>query len=241
MRAETRHHLKQDSFSRATLGAAERTVHWSEEHRGKLIVGVLVALVIVAAGFGGWYYLNQQDEKASFDLSQAVRTLDTPVRPEGMPAQPDSPSFASDKERATQVQKQLEAVISKYPHSKSSDFAHYFLGVNSAAQGDNAAAERELKEVASWHNDELASLGKLSLAAVYRNTNRNKDAIDIYKKLIDKPTNTVGKVAAQMELAATYRADNQPLEAKRIYEQVQKENPKDQASQMAAAKLQELK
>jgi hypothetical protein len=51
----------------------------------------------------------------------------------------------------------------------------------------------------------------------------------------------VGKVTAQMELASTYRADNQPLEAKRIYEIIQKENPSSEAAQLASAKLQELK
>lgn len=241
VRAETRHQLKQDSFSKATFGAAERTVHWSEEHKTTVIAVAVIALILIGGGFGGWYYLTHQEEKASFDLSQAMRTLDTPVRPEGVPPQPDAPSFGSEKERATLAQKQFQTVIDKYPHTKSSDFAHYFMGVTAATLGDNAAAETRLKDVASWHNDDLASLAKMSLATVYRNTNRNKDAIDIYKKLIDKPTSTVGKVTAQMELAATYRADNQPIEAKRLYEQVQKENPKDQVSQMAAAKLQELK
>ena len=241
MRAETRHQLKEDRFSKVTIGAAERTVHWSETHKSKLATGIVVVLLIVGAGVGGWYYVSQRDQKASFDLTIAMRTLDTPVRPPGVPAQPDSPSFASGNERATEGLKQFRAIIDKYPHTKSSDFAHYFLGTTSATLGDNATAERELKEVASWHNEDLSSLGKLALASVYRNTNRNKDAIELYKKLVDKPTNTVGKVAAQMELAATYQADSQPLEAKRVYEQIQKENPTGPASQMAAAKLQELK
>jgi len=51
----------------------------------------------------------------------------------------------------------------------------------------------------------------------------------------------VGKVTVQLELAATYQADQQPLEAKRIYEQIQKENPASEAAQIASAKLQELK
>jgi TolA-binding protein len=35
--------------------------------------------------------------------------------------------------------------------------------------------------------------------------------------------------------------DNQPLEAKRIYETVQKENPGSEVAQLASSKLQELK
>jgi uncharacterized protein HemX len=116
VRAETRHRLKEDKFSRATIGAAEATVHWSEEHQSKLIIGALVLAVVLAAIFGGWYYLNQQDQKASMLLNQAVRTMDTQLRPAGTPAQPDNPSFASAKERTTEAHKQFQAIADQYPH-----------------------------------------------------------------------------------------------------------------------------
>jgi tetratricopeptide (TPR) repeat protein len=241
VRAQTRHQLKQDRFRGATIGAAEATVHWSVEHKTKLAVAAIVTLIVVAAAIGGWYYINNQDEKASVDLSRAVRTLDTPIRPPGVPAQPDSPSFASAQERATETRKQFQAIVEKYPHTRSGDIARYFLGLTSAQLGDNATAKRELRRVSSTHNEDLSSLAKFALASVYRNLNRNKEAIDLYKQLIDKPTRTVGKVAAQLELASTYQADNLPAESKKLYEQIQKENPSTQASQIASAKLQELK
>ena len=241
MRAETRHQLKQDRFSRTTIDVAEKTVHWSVEHQNKLIVGGGVVLVIAGLALGSWYYLNQQDQNASLEFSQAVRTLDTPVRPPNMPPQPDQPSFASSKERATAAHKQFQDIVNKYPHTHAADFAHYFLGLTSADMGDNAAAERELQQVASYRNADLSALAKFALASVYRNTNREKQAIDLYKQLIAKRTATVGKVMTQMELAATYQSSNMPLEAKRTYEQIQKENPASQAAQMASAKLQSLK
>jgi lipopolysaccharide biosynthesis regulator YciM len=107
--------------------------------------------------------------------------------------------------------------------------------------GDNAAAERDLKDVASSHNEDLAALAKLALASIYRDTNRTKDAIDIYNGLIAKPTRSVGKASAQLELADTYRSTNQPAEAKRVYEQMQKENPASEVAQFATQKLQEMK
>ncbi len=241
MRAETRHQLKQDRFSRATIDAAERTAHWSVEHKNKLIAAAVVVAVLAAAAVGSWYYLSQQDQKASLEMSQAVRTLDTPVRPPNMPAQPEAPSFASSTERATEARKQFQAIVDKYPHTHSAEFARYFVGVTSADLGDNAAAERELQQVISSANGDVAALAKMALASVYRNTGRNKQAIALYKQLAAKPTSTVGKVTAQIELAATYKSDNQPLEAKRIYETIQKENPASEAAQLATSKLQELK
>ena len=241
MRAETRHRLKEDRFSRATIGAAEATVHWTEEHKSKLIVGGLILAVALAVAIGGWYYLNQQDQKASILLNQAVRTLDTQLRPAGTPAEPDFASFGSAKERNTEALKQFQAIVDQYPHTRTAEFANYFLGLTSYQLSDNTAAERDLKSVASTHNEDLAALSKLALAEVYRDTNRTKDAIDLYNQLIAKPARSVGKTTAQMELAEMYASTQQPGEAKRVYEQIQKENPASEVAQLATQKLQALK
>ena len=223
------------------MEVAEKTATWSAEHKNALFIAAVVAAIVVAIALGSWYYMNQQDLKASVDFTQAVRTLDTPVRPANMPPQPDTPSFGSLKERADAAHKQFQAVVDKYPHTRSAKFAHYFLGLTSESLGDHSAAERELKDVASSRNKDLAALAKMALASVYRNTNRDKQAIDLYNQIMAKPTSTVSKVTAELELAATYQSANQPLRAKGIYEQIQKENPATEAAQMASAKLQELK
>jgi TolA-binding protein len=239
VRAETRHQLKQDAFSRVTIGAAEKTAHWSVEHRNTLAVAGIAVVVILAAVAGGWYYLSAQDEKASFDMSQAVRTLEAPIRPAG--TQPDLTTYTSAKERAGVARKQFQAILDKYPHTRTADMAHYFLGVTSATAGDNTTAENDFKAVVSTGNRELASVAKLALAALYGNTNRTKDAISLYQELINKPTASVSKVTAQLQLAETYQTSNQPLDAKRLYEQIKKDNPSTEAGQLATQKLAELK
>ena len=220
---------------------AEQTVHWSVEHKSKLMAAIGAIVVLAAVVAGGWYYLDQQDDKASVDFGKAVQTLDTPLRLAGMPAQPEYPSFASSRERATEARKQFQAVVDKYPHTRSADFSRYFLGVTSSDLGDNATAERELKAVADGRNSNLSALAKLALAAVYRNTNRTRDAVSLYKQLIDKPTETVGKTAAEVQLAETYQAAGMNADAKKQYEQIQKDDPKSPAAQLAGQKLQQLK
>ena len=205
------------------------------------MIAGLAVVVIAAAVVGGWYYLSAQDEKASFDMSLAVRTLETPLRPAGTPAQPDSPSFASAKERAETAKKQFQAIVEKYPHTRTADMARYFLGVTAENAGDNAAAESNFKAVASAGNKELASVAKLALAALCGNTNRTKDAVALYQELINQPTVSVSKVTAQLQLAELYQTSNQPLDAKRLYEQIKKDNPGADAVQIATQKLAELK
>jgi len=241
VRAETRHQLKQDAFSRVTIGAAEKTAHWSVEHRYTLAVVAIALAVIVAAAAGGWYYLSAQNEKASFDLAQSVRTLEAQLRPAGTPAQPGVPSFTSAKERAEAAKKQFQTILDKYPHTRSADMARYFLGVTSATEGDNTAAENNFKTVASTGNKELASIAKLALATLYGNSQRTKDAVALYQELINKPTTSVSKVTAQLQLAELYQTSNQPLDAKRLYEQIKIDNPTGEAAQLATQKLAELK
>lgn len=241
MRAETRHQLKQDRFSKVTIEAAENAAHWTVEHRSKLIAAAIAVVVIAAVVFGGWYYVNTQDEKASAELSTAVRTFETPVRPAGVPAQPGYDSFASPQERATAARKQFQAIVDKYPHTHTADMARYFVGLASAQLNDNAAAERSLQEAAGSSNVDLAALGKFALASVYRAENKDAQAVDLYKQLIDKPTIVVSKATAQLELAAFYEAQKKPDEAKRIYDQVQKENPATEAASVAQRRATALK
>jgi TolA-binding protein len=209
VRAETRHQLKQDAFSRVTIDAAEKTAHWTVEHRSTLLI--------------------------------SAAAVDTPLRPAGTPEQPDFPTFTSAKDRAQTAQKQFRAIADQYPHTRTADMAHYFLGVTAATLSDNAAAERNFKEVISAGNREVSAVAKSALASLYGQTNRVKEAAALYQELISKPTASVSKVAAQLQLAELYQSSNQPLEAKRIYEQIKKENPGAEAGQLATQKLTEIK
>ena len=241
MRAETRHQLKEDRFSKVTLEAAENAAHWTVEHQAKLIAAVIAVVVIAGIAFGGWYYVNAQDEKASAELSTAIRTFETPVRPSGVPPQPAMDSFGSPEERATAARKQFQAIVDKYPRTRTADMARYFVGLASAQLNDNAAAERSLQEAANSSNADLAALGKFALASVYRSEKKDAQAVDLYKQLIDKPTIVVSKATAQLELASFYESRQKPDEAKKIYDQVAKENPSTEAASLAQRRASALK
>jgi len=241
VRAEARRQLKEDRFSRATIDVAESAAHWSVEHKSTLIAAAIVLAVLVLAGLGGWYYLSNQNEKASLAMTEAVRTMETPVRPAGAPPQPEFPSFASSQERTAASQKQLTAIVASYPHTHTADVARYFLGTMALEAGDNATAERDLKDVSGTYNADLSSLAKLNLANLYASTKRTKEALELYQQLANKPTMAVSKVAAELKLAALFESSQQPSEAKRIYQQIQHENPGSEAAALAQSKLQELK
>src|SRR5204862_7137642 len=116
-----------------------------------------------------------------------------------------------------------------------------FLGVTTQTLSDNATAERNVKEVASVGNRDLASVAKNALAALYGQSNRTQDAVTLYQELINKPTTSVSKVTAQLQLAELYQNSNQPLDAKKLYEQIKKDNPASEAGQLATQRLTQLK
>jgi hypothetical protein len=74
-----------------------------------------------------------------------------------------------------------------------------------------------------------------------QNAGRTPQAIELYKGLIANPTTSVGAITAQFELANLYEANHRPLEARKLYEQMQKADPTGQVGQLAAQKLQTLR
>jgi predicted negative regulator of RcsB-dependent stress response len=237
VRSYTRHQLKQDSFRTSTT----ETISWAVEHRSKVTFAVVAVGVILAVLIGGWAYVNYRDQQASSELAGAIQKYNTPIRPAGTPATPEMLSFGSIQERAKAANADFTHTADKYSFTQSGRVARYFAGITLHEMGDNAAAEKDLKDVADSRYQEIASLAKLALASIYHDTNRDPQAIEIYKQLADHPTVSVGKSTAQFLLASLYEEDNQPDQARKLYQQMAKENPSSQAAQMATQRLQALK
>ena len=237
MRSYTRHQLKQDSFRTSTT----ETISWAVEHQSKLLAAGIVVAVIAAVVIGGWWYVDYRDQQAQSQLSAAIEKYSAPIRPAGEPPNPEMMSFASAQERAKVSNAEFARIADKYSFTQSGRVARYFAGITFRELGDNANAEKDLKDVADGRSKEIASLAKLALAGLYHDTNRNPQAIAIYKDLADHPTASVGKGTAQVLLASLYEESQQPDQARAIYQQMQKEGPASPIAQLATQKLQAMK
>lgn len=236
MRGSTRRQLKQDQFT----AAAQETYSWAVGHRGKLVYGGIAVAVVLVIVFGGWFYLQQQDEAAGVALGHALQVYQAPVTSAGQPPLPGTTSFASAQDRAKAARAEFAKVAEKYSHTNSARIARYFMGLADNEAGNTAAAEQELKEVADSGHSDVTALAKFALASLYRGQGKDAQAVTLYKDLIDHPTNTVAKSQAQLALASVYE-QKQPQDARNLYQQVQKENPDTAAGQMAAGRLAEMK
>lgn len=232
----TRQELKQDRFAETAADA----MHWTVAHRTKLVNGGIALAVVLLIVLGGFWYVRHQEAAAQIELGQALLTYNAPLRPPSMPADPQQISFTSVKERAEAASPEFNKIASTYGFTKSGKFAKYFAGLAAVDMGNDKVAEDHLKYAAGVRDSDVSSLAKLALAGLYRDTNRESDAVNEYKQVIDHPTNSVPKVTAQLQLAELYSA-KQPAEAKKIYEQIAKDNPKSAVAEIATSKAQQLK
>jgi tetratricopeptide (TPR) repeat protein len=213
---------------------------WAVDHRNPMLALVGILVVVLLLLIGGFYYQQSREQKASELLGSALQLYSAPIRPAGSPEVPGQPSFTSVTDRAKVASNKLVEVSDKYGRTDSGTMSRYFLGLCAEDMNDNAKAEQYFKKVSDSGNKDVAALAKSALASLYHDTNRDQQAIDLYKQLIEKPTNTVPKPSAQMALADIY-ASKDPSQARKLYEEVQKENAQNIAGQVASTKLEALK
>lgn len=237
MRGTTRHQLKQNSFAETTV----ETISWAKEHQSKLTAALVALLIAVALVGGGWAFVNYRNQQASQELSAALQKYNAPIRAAGQPASPTELSYASAAERAKAASAEFTRIADKYSFTRNGRFARYFEGITLHDMGDDAGAEKQLEQVSRSWDKQVASLAKLALASIYEDAGKTQQAIDLFKQLIEKPTTTVAKTTAQFELANLYENNHQPLEARKIYEQMQKDYPTSPIGQLASQKLQTLR
>lgn len=232
----TRHELKQDKFAETAAGA----MHWTAEHRSKLINGSIALVVLIALLGGGWWYMNHREQQANEALGHAMIIYNAPIRPAGVPADPQFTSFGSFAERAKAAHAEFAKIADQYGSTRSGQYAKYFSALSDSDSGNTSGAEQTLKSLADARNDEISSLAKFALANAYRGSNREADAVKLLKELADHPTTSVPKTTAQFELAEIYEP-KQPEEARKIYEQIAKDDPKGSAGELATTKRQAIK
>jgi predicted negative regulator of RcsB-dependent stress response len=233
----TRQELKQDKFAET----AAEAVHEVVEHRSGIVrIVSIVAVLAVLAGGLFWYFTSQQ-EQASNALGQALVTYNAPVLAPGAPKEGTMTTFSSDQERLIASKNAFYAISDKYGWTHSGQYARYLAGLTEKELGNFKVAEDQLRALSNVRNHELAALAKYALASVYRDEKRDQDAINLLQTLIEKPSATVPKANAQLALADLYVAGHQPDKAKVVYDQIAKDNPKNELGQIAKSHEEELK
>ena len=237
MRAQTRHQLKKDPFAAAVY----QQVSWAQENRKTLFAVGIAAAVVLAALISLWYVNSQRNLTASQKLGEAQRILETPLTAPGVPSQPGEQSFSTSADRAKAALPEFLNLADHYSWTTSGHLARYYAGVAYRDMGDTANAEKMLKKASADGDKDLASFSSYALAQLYEGQGRDKDTVSAYQELIKSPSDAISKSTAQLYLAQYYENKQQPAQAKPLYQQIAKEDPKSQAAQFAQQRLATLK
>jgi tetratricopeptide (TPR) repeat protein len=237
LRTSERHQLKQDRFAETT----KETISWAVENRNALVWGVTTIIVAAAVLLGSMWYWEYRNQQANTALGAAMDTYSAELRPAGTPANPDVKSFESAEQRSRAAQSQFQEVAQRFGHTKAGQVARYMAALTAIDLGDTKTAEETLKRVADSAGRDLSSQAKLVLAGIYHNSNRDKEAVELYRSLLDHPTDLVSKTAVQLDLGAVYEAMNQPAEASKLYADIIRADQNSAAAAVAQQRLVALK
>jgi len=233
---QTRHALKQDKFVTATTSGLE----WIGEHRSRVIAWSVGAVLVVAVLVAGILVYQERDAAANQLLGQAMDIYQTPLAQPNQPAEPGQKTYATAAERAQAAYPLFRQTADQYGWLNAGQMARYFAGVTELDLGQQPAAEADLEKAARAGNSNLAALAKIALANLYEQTGRNSQAVTQFEDVIQHPSTTVPKAAAQLQLAQLYEATD-PKEARRLYAEIKDQNKDTDAAQIATQKLATLK
>ncbi len=233
MDQQTKQALKHDQF----IDTTNTSLDWVSENRKQVIAAGSVLLAVILVFVIGLVIYNNQKEKASVAFGAAMQAYQTPVVPAGQQVPPGVKTYPTEADRAKAANQLFQQAADKYSLTPGGKIARYFAGITAMEAGDNAGAESALKQVAGGWNHDLASLGKLSLAQLYRQTGRDAQAIETYNDLAAKPSTAVPAGLAQLQLAELYESQNKPDQARKIYAQIKDKDAKGAAAQIAAQRL----
>jgi predicted negative regulator of RcsB-dependent stress response len=228
---QTRHALRGDKFAQA----AKSGVTWVSGHRTGVLRWAVGIGVVVVVALGIWIFADVRSSAAEAALGSALDTYSAPLAIQGAPVEPGV--YATAALRAKAANERFVAVAHDYGWLEAGRRAQYFAGITYAELGQNGRAEAELKTVADSWDRNLSNLGKLALAGLYHQTNRDPEAIALYNQIIAKPSVTVSAAVAQLNLADLYAASGKRDMARVLWAKVRDTDKEGAAGSIAAQKL----
>jgi predicted negative regulator of RcsB-dependent stress response len=216
----SRKDLKKDEIRETFVHGVESVA----SHQQTLWIVVSAALVVALAIFGWNGYTQRQTAKAAAALDDAMKTFQARIRAPGEAAEPGELTYVDEKNKSTDAERKFLQVASQYGRTRPGQVARYYAALCEMQLKDFTDAEKNLAQVASGSDADLAGLARFQLAGVYDQEGKSSQAVDLYKQLSEKPTVFVPKPLVLLTLADHYRKSD-PAQATKLYNQVKLEYP----------------
>jgi predicted negative regulator of RcsB-dependent stress response len=220
--------LKKDEIRDKFVQGVESVA--SHQQFAYLVVGVV--LVVGLSVFGWNNYSQRQTAKAAAALDDAMKVFQARIRAAGETPAPAEITYVDEKNKFTDSEKKFLTVASQYGRTNPGKVANYYAALSEIQLKRFDDAEKHLKELVSSGDENLKGLAEFQLALVYDENGKSTQAADLFKQLVDKPTEFVPKALVLLTLADHYRASD-PTQASKLYNQVKTDFPDTPAAEQA--------
>jgi len=212
--------LKKDEIRDTFVRGAETVA----SHQQLLWIVIGAAMVVALAVFGWNSYTQRQTAKASAALDDAMLVFQARIRAPGEAAEPGELTYVDEKNKAADAERKFLEVASQYGRTRPGQVARYYAALCEMLLKDFPDAEKNLMQLNSGTDDNLAGLARFQLAGVYDQEGKSSQAVDLYNLLSDKPSVFVPKPMVLLALADHYRRTD-PAQAAKLYNQVKQQFP----------------
>ena len=200
----------------------------------------IVVVVVAGAVYGYRYYTGHENARAWTSYSQAMQIYGAPVQGSAQPPMPGEMTYPSDAVKYQAAQKAMGQVAMEFPHTRYGQMARYYAAVSLDQLGRRQDAVNWLLPMTKGGDAQLRALANFELAHIYDRMNKPAQAVELYQKLLSKPSVFVPKPVVLMALGDHYRAQNQNQQATKYYQQIKTEYPNTGLADQADQRLEML-
>ncbi|MBP6715804.1 MAG: tetratricopeptide repeat protein [Acidobacteria bacterium] len=236
MKAQERHHLKQNEFVTSVASATS----WYRGNQGTVIGIVVGALAVVVAVSGYFWWQNRAQEQAGSLLGVAMTIYQAPVvPPSSVPGATQAPgSYPSEKARYEAALAAFQQVADKYPSAQAGLAARYHSGETLMSLGRTNDAQQAYQQVIDKGGSSIYTpMARLGLATVLLSSGQNDQGLKMLEELSAQRDGLVPVDGVLMQLGAAYAKLGKKAEARTTYKRVVDEFPDSPYAQNARQQM----
>jgi TolA-binding protein len=224
MKAQERHHLKENEFAVRAAWVAEQLT--TNRTRLLAIAGGAIALAAMVGGY--FFFTAQAKDRASATLAAAVAIQQSPIAPPSSVPGATQPAgtFPTEAARSDAAAAALQKVIDAYSSSETGTAARYYLGASLLSAGKGADAQRAFDDaIAKGGSSLYADMAQLGRAEALVRQSKYDDAIKTLTDLSARRDSKLPMDGVLIELARVCRKAGKLPEARAAFKRVVDEFP----------------
>jgi hypothetical protein len=223
LKKELKDQIKQDELA----SGLEQAASWLVAHRDEVRIGAGVVVVLLAAAGAFAYFQGQRAREADRAFRDALTTFEAPVAAEIAPGaeRPSGQLFATSEDKYKTAAAAFEGVERRFGSSVTGLRAKYYAALSRMELGQQAEAEKALKEIQARGAGLEPDLARLALAGLYRRGGQIDKAVEAYRALATNPSASVPRDFALLGAAQSLEDAKRWAEARAAYRQLVEEFP----------------